>query len=130
VSVVAALVAGVVVVVTRTPVNVLTDSECDEQDAGHETDRPADLDTTGYRNRLVDLCEIEVLLRVEDHSHHRNTAHEVADAEDETRREPVHPPVRLIEGVRCGDWPAVTRFDAVNGTERDHPEEKTGYLAV
>jgi hypothetical protein len=88
VVVVVAVMVGVTVITltaVRVPVEVFTNSKRDEQDTGNKTDWSADLDPTEYRHRLVDLREVEVVFRVEEHPYHRNTADKVADADDETR---------------------------------------------
>jgi len=101
VAVLAVMVGVVVIILTtmRVPVEVFTNSKRDEQATGNKTDWPTDLDSTEYRHRLVDLREIEVVFRVEEHPYHRNTANKVADADDETRGEPVHPLARLVERI-------------------------------
>ncbi|ELY95838.1 hypothetical protein C484_02554 [Natrialba taiwanensis DSM 12281] len=133
VLVVVAVMVGVAiisVIAVRMSVRVFTNPKHDEQDTGNKTDWPADLDTTKYRHWLVYLREVEVVLRVEEYSHHRDTADKVADADNEARREPVHPLVRLVKSVRGGNGPSVTWFDAMNSTESDRSKEETECVAV
>lgn len=87
------------VIPVRVAVNVLADAQRDKQHTGHETHRPTNLETTENRDWVVDLREIEVCFRVEEHRDHRNTADEVADTDDEAGSEAIHPLVRLVESV-------------------------------
>ena len=103
---------------------VLTKTKGNEKNSCNEAHRPADLKSTQYRERLVDLREIEIRFRVEEHADHRDTADEMSNTEDETRREAVEPLVCLIEGVCCRDWPSMPRFDSVNRPEGNRTEQQ------
>jgi hypothetical protein len=118
----------VVAVAVRVPAGVLADAERDEKDAGDETHRAADPDAAEYRDRVVDLREIEVGFRVEENQHHRDTANEVANADDESREEAVHPLVRLVQRVGGCNRPAVSRFNAVDCPEGDCTEQEAGLV--
>lgn len=109
----------------RVTMVILPDSEADEQNASHDTDRSTDLDRIEYRNRFVYLCQIEVAFRVKEHADHCNTTDEMADPDDETRRKSVHPLVRLVERVGSRDWPAMPRFNSVHSPECNRPDHQT-----
>jgi hypothetical protein len=123
------LVAGALaVLIAMTPmgvaVEILADAESDEQDTGHEADRPADPDPAEDFNWLVDLSEIKVSFRVEKHDDHRNAAEQMANAENDTRCKSVHPLVGLVQGVGSGDRPPMTRLNTVHGSEGDCPGQQ------
>ena len=109
---------------------VLPDTQEDEEDTSHETDWPTDLDTTEYREWLVDLSEVEIRFRIEEHSHHRNAANEMAYSDDETRSKPIQPLVRLIKCIRCRNRPAVTGFDSMYCPEQDCSDQETERFPV
>jgi len=105
----------------RVAVLVLLNAECDEQEASDDTDGATEEDIPDQIDWFVDLCQIEIALRVEEHQNHGDTADEVSDTEDETRGEAVDPLVRLVECIGSGDWPAVARFDPVDYPEGPQP---------
>jgi hypothetical protein len=112
-----------IVTAMRVAVAVFSDPEADEQNTRDQTDRAADPDSTQNSKRFVDLCETEIGFRVEERADHRDTADEVPDTEDETRRKAVEPLVRLIQRVRGGDGPSMPRFDPVDRPECDRAEQ-------
>jgi hypothetical protein len=112
-----------IVIAMRVVMVVFSNSKADKQDTRNQTDWAADLDTTQNSKWFVNLCEIEIRFRVKERTNHRDTTDQVPDTEDETRRKAVEPLVRLVQRVRGGDRPPMTRFNPVDGSKCDRTEE-------
>lgn len=99
-----------IAMIVRMAVEVLADSECDQQD-------PCDI------IHPTDLGQSEVVLRPKEQGDHRDTTDEMAETQEEARGEPVKPFVRLIECVRCCDGSTMAWFDTVDESEENSAQE-------